>query len=440
MTARDEVACDLCIAGAGAAGITLALAFGGRAARVVVLESGGFELRAGGPGPLPRAATSASRTSISTPPGCASSAARPTTGAACARRSTSATSCPGPWVPHSGWPIRRTDLAPFYPARTRSSTSARAATIPPCSSPTAACCRWRPSASRRGCSASARRRPGSARSIAPSSRRRRAVELWLHANLVDIELGGDGRAEAFVVRSLAGKRARVRARLFVLALGGIENARLLLSCDRQIERRHRQPARSGRALLHGPPRRRRRPRAAHRGRAGSAAYLRGHHPQAGGHEVQHALAPSDALQRTAAILNSAAAFGEVIYERPRSEGYGALHDIKEGVRERRLPDDFGANLWRVRDRPRRRRARSLGALRSDHLPRHGERAGAQSRQPRPARPRATTRSACGAWPRLAALRDRPSHAARHGDHDRGRARPPRGRPGCSSATGCCATR
>ena len=35
------------------------------------------------------------------------------------------------------------------------------------------------------------------------------------------------------------------------------------------------------------------------------------------------------------------------YERPRSEGYGALHDIKEGVRERRLPDDFGANLWRV---------------------------------------------------------------------------------------------
>jgi NADPH-dependent 2,4-dienoyl-CoA reductase/sulfur reductase-like enzyme len=35
--------CDLCIAGAGAAGITLAMSFAGRRERVILLESGGRE-------------------------------------------------------------------------------------------------------------------------------------------------------------------------------------------------------------------------------------------------------------------------------------------------------------------------------------------------------------------------------------------------------------
>ena len=39
----DEIECDLCIAGAGAAGITLARAFVGTGLRVVVLESGGLD-------------------------------------------------------------------------------------------------------------------------------------------------------------------------------------------------------------------------------------------------------------------------------------------------------------------------------------------------------------------------------------------------------------
>ena len=172
------------------------------------------------------------------------------------------------------------------------------------------------------------------------------VELWLHANLVDIELASDGRVSAFVVRSLAGKLARVRARCYVLALGGIENARLLLSCDGQVSAGiGNQHDLVGRFFMD------------HLGLAGGEvlpirpgwerAYLRGHHPNAGDHQIQHALAPADQLQRDAGIMNGAAVFGQIVYHRPRSEGYGALHDLKEGVRELRVPDDFLANLWRV---------------------------------------------------------------------------------------------
>jgi choline dehydrogenase-like flavoprotein len=173
-----------------------------------------------------------------------------------------------------------------------------------------------------------------------------ALEIWLHANLVDIELGPDGRAAAFVLKNLAGKRGRVRARVFVVALGGIENARLLLNCDRQIAGGlGNQHDLVGRFFMD------------HLGVAAGqvlpietsweAAYERGHHPQADGHEIQHAIAPSDALQRSAEILNNAAVFGRVTYVRPRSEGYGALHALKEGISEGRMPDGFSANLWRV---------------------------------------------------------------------------------------------
>ncbi len=279
-------------------------------------------------------------------PGCATSAARPTTGAACARRSTSADFRPQPWIAHSGWPIGSADLAPFYPRAHEILDLGPGGFDPQDLIPAP------------GLLALAPERL-TARvfrySVPPTWLGEKylgtfesagAVELWLHANLVDIELASDGRAAAFVVRSLDGKLARVRARCFVLALGGIENARLLLSCDSQVEggigNQHDLVGRFfmdhlglafGRVLITSP--------------GWERAYLRGHHPNAGGHEVQHAIAPSDPLRRSALILNSAVAFGKITYERPRSEGYGALHDIKEGLRERRMPDDFLANLWRV---------------------------------------------------------------------------------------------
>ena len=53
------------------------------------------------------------------------------------------------------------------------------------------------------------------------------------ANVTQILLGGDGRrVEGLEVRSLAGRTATVRARVYVVCCGGIETARLLLASNR----------------------------------------------------------------------------------------------------------------------------------------------------------------------------------------------------------------
>jgi len=60
------------------------------------------------------------------------------------------------------------------------------------------------------------------------------VAVYLHANAVDIDTD-DGGCEVHSVRiaTLTGRHARVSAKLFVLATGGIENARLLLLSSRE---------------------------------------------------------------------------------------------------------------------------------------------------------------------------------------------------------------
>ena len=61
---------------------------------------------------------------------------------------------------------------------------------------------------------------------------RAGLRLFLHANLVRVQLTPDAkRVAGFVLAGEDGRRATVRARSYVLALGGIENARLMLVSD-----------------------------------------------------------------------------------------------------------------------------------------------------------------------------------------------------------------
>jgi hypothetical protein len=61
------------------------------------------------------------------------------------------------------------------------------------------------------------------------------LDCYLNSNLVDMELVDSlERLHQVEVRNYAEKAFKVRAKVFVLACGGIENPRILLNCNRQI--------------------------------------------------------------------------------------------------------------------------------------------------------------------------------------------------------------
>ncbi|MFO1069643.1 MAG: GMC family oxidoreductase [Geminicoccaceae bacterium] len=74
----------------------------------------------------------------------------------------------------------------------------------------------------------------------PTLRRAANVRVLLNANAVGLSAAdGGGRVEALDLATLDGKRLRVRARRYVLAAGGMENARLLmLSAGLALSRAH----------------------------------------------------------------------------------------------------------------------------------------------------------------------------------------------------------
>lgn len=64
------------------------------------------------------------------------------------------------------------------------------------------------------------------------------IHLLTHANLVELKLSGGSKAstalDSAVLRNYSGQTFNVSARHYVLALGAIENARLLLNSDKQV--------------------------------------------------------------------------------------------------------------------------------------------------------------------------------------------------------------
>ncbi len=229
----SDLSADLCIIGAGAAGIAIAREFAGSGTQVIVLESGGFEfeqdtqdLYDGENVGLPYRLTENRLRFLGGTTNHWGGLCAPLDEIDFRAR---------PWVPDSGWPITGADLQPFYeranpicqvgrflygedvwkntkikplgfdPAKIE--YVFKSLNLPPL-------------------------RFGDA--YGGDLRKARNIRLFLHANAVNIELSADGRRVAHVdVRSLQGKAGRVRARYFILACGGLENARLLLVSNAQ---------------------------------------------------------------------------------------------------------------------------------------------------------------------------------------------------------------
>ena len=227
---------DVCIVGAGAAGITLARELSGSPLRVTVLESGGFEYEVdtqalyGGPSiGLPYSDLSVPRLRYF-------GGTTNHWGGIC-RPFEEADFEAREGIPFSGWPIRKADVDPFY------ERAVRVVRLP---SGDFELADWTPDGevaplplgSGRIVSRVAQVVPAPLRSFGESYREElRAapnVTVYLHANATGVVADEGARTATSVqVATLSGNQFSVRARVFVLATGAIENARLLLVSNEQ---------------------------------------------------------------------------------------------------------------------------------------------------------------------------------------------------------------
>jgi choline dehydrogenase-like flavoprotein len=230
---------DLCVIGGGAAGITIARAFAGSPVKVVLLESGGLELDGETQGlnkganvglpyfPLDGARLRAFGGTTHHWGG----VCRPFDPIDFERR---------PGVPHTGWPIDRATLDPYYPeARKIVGLKSSSWDVEDWDRRD----RFEPIelSSRRVHTRVAQTVRKQNRSFGEryrdDVRRASNVTAYLYANVTEIETDRTGTAATRVaVRTLAGTGFSVSARSFVLAVGGIENARLLLVSRGRHER------------------------------------------------------------------------------------------------------------------------------------------------------------------------------------------------------------
>lgn len=233
MVARSAV----CIIGGGAAGLTMALEFERRGIDAIVLESGGhspdphtMDLYRGENTGVPYIFADTCRSRfLGGSSNCWGGWCRPLDAEDFIRRD---------WVPGSGWPFGVEELKPFYD-RTHDVLK-----LGPLNYDIA---HWVGAIGR----PDVRRMPLPTGQVSDSMsqfslpmrfgkfyRRQlkaaRHVRIFLHANVTDIECEPDGKLVKRVhVRTLTGRRMTVEARHFVLATGGIENARLLLAAHKQ---------------------------------------------------------------------------------------------------------------------------------------------------------------------------------------------------------------
>ena len=222
---------DLCIVGSGPAGLTLAAELARSALRVMVVESGGLEPDASADGLGHIESVGAARvmepglvrnrvfggTSHSWTGRCA-----PFDPIDFRARS---------WVPGSGWPFGREEIVSFLGrAAPHLGLEPRVDRMG-----TEACGDLSAETDLRHCVWQYSRDDANGRDFmrfGPMFRRRTAasdVRVLLHAAVTEVLTDPDaGRVRGVAVRSVSGIGATVRARVVVLAAGGIENARILL--------------------------------------------------------------------------------------------------------------------------------------------------------------------------------------------------------------------
>lgn len=227
-SAPSDATADLCIIGGGAAGLAIARTFIGSPTSVCLLESGGF-------GGEERSQALAEGLSIGSPGFDPGVSRMRVFGGSCTLWGGGCIPLSAhdlmerSWVPHSGWPFDYTDLEPYY-RQARDFCGLQGHPFAAGSFLT------RPSQAPLALDASVLVNQVFARSpllfgddYRAELARAANVTVLLHANVLELQVGPSGAVvHEARIGSLTGRRGSVRARHYVLACGGIENARLLL--------------------------------------------------------------------------------------------------------------------------------------------------------------------------------------------------------------------
>ena len=329
---------DLCIVGAGPAGLALASTFDASQFRVVLLESGGLELEtelnAGESVGLPYTGLQAGR-------GRAFGGTSKLWAGQCVRLD-ELDFQPRSWVPHSGWPITLAELKPFY-ARAEAFFEVddlvcdeNVWTMFGLQAPKLQPEKLRLKGTVYGPYIDA------GQHTLKAFKASKNIQVLLHATTTNIVTDETvSVAEQVAFRSHTGKKGTVRAKATVLCCGGVENARLLLLADTQAKAGlGNQHGVVGRFLQEHPTAR--------------TATLSTATPQnvqrlfslfyKNGRRFFPKLALSEQVQRTYNLLNGVA---YPVCEYPTDSGIDALRDIYQTLKRRKVPEDLSKKLWRV---------------------------------------------------------------------------------------------
>jgi choline dehydrogenase-like flavoprotein len=346
----DIIETDVCVIGAGAAGITLARQFEGQPFRVAMLESGDLKAAAetqslytGESVGLRYYPLEAARLRVF-------GGTTNHWGGTC-RPFDEIDFEARDWIPRSGWPIRKSDVAPYY---------AQAEQIVRLSSSEwrleswAARDRFPPlSIGGRVASRVAQVLPVAERSFGKHYRgdveRMRNVVTYLNANVTEIETNEQATAVSGVrVACLSGNRFTVKARIVVLATGGIENARvLLLSNSRQRHGLGNQHDLVGRFFMEHP-----------RFEAGiivpadrrlEVGFYEPH--EVGGTRIKGYLGLTEETIRKEQLVdiqvNTIPVYSAAYRDSHKAAEIDSLKYLARRLGSRELPDDFGSHLANV---------------------------------------------------------------------------------------------
>lgn len=344
-SAASEFTADVCILGTGAVGIALAMEFLNSSTQVLLVESGQTQFEAevqqlydSDVSGLPFPGVHEGRVRIH--------GGTTTKWAGQASRWDPFDFEARPWVAESGWPITRDDLMPYYQrAEQRMGLEPRNYDASDWPGHPSAAVSYDP-ACLKFCYSQFAAQPNFAVRHREQFRSAENVRVLLHANAVSIATDAQSQQVDHIdLQSLAGKSGQVRARHYIVCLGGIETARLLLASRQHdpagIGNRHDLVGRFFQDHIHGlvariHPHDRR------------AFHLKFDPIYSGRFKIHPKVAMAPTLQRKQQTLHVA---GDIVYEQSPDSPIEAAKLILRSVRQPELRSQLPRALLRVLRRP-----------------------------------------------------------------------------------------